>query len=92
MAIIVMMVSMRVSYHSRTVPVNWGPGNVVSETSDLSGVRLVEEASWSTRPEVVGAVGLGEEVVEDLTVDLESDLLGEDLGELDLRRPSSDRR
>ncbi len=59
-----------------------GTGERGVGTSDLSGVRLVEEATRCTAPEVVSSTGLGEEVVEDLTVDLESDLLGEDLCEL----------
>jgi hypothetical protein len=52
--------------------------------SDLGARRLVDELAGGARPEVVRSASLGEEVVEDLTIDLESDLLGEDLGELHL--------
>jgi len=45
---------------------------------------LVDELARSAAPEVVRAGGLREEVVQDLAVELKSDLLGEDLGELNL--------
>ena len=77
------------SLNERLVPFTDCTGELGSwvrgvRTSYLDSGNLVEEASRSTRPEVVSTVGLGEEVVEDLAVDLECNLLGEDLGELDL--------
>ena len=51
---------------------------------DFGACGLIDELARSAAPEVVRTVRLGEEVVQDLAVELESDLLGEDLGELNL--------
>ncbi len=56
-----------------------GRGEELTLTGDL-----VDERAWATRPVVVGAVGLRDEVVEDLAVDLKRDLLRQDRGELHL--------
>jgi len=61
----------------------WADGEGRCE-GDRCACCLVDELAWSARPVVVGAVSSCHEVVEDLAVDFESNLLGENRGELDL--------
>ena len=71
------------------VPLANGAGEHRADVASAAGrlvgaVGLVDELARSAAPEVVRAGGLREEVVQDLAVELESNLLGEDLGELNL--------
>ena len=58
--------------------------SIGTRSNDLGTSLLVDELTGRTRPVISSRTSLGEKIVEDLSIKLKGDLLGQNLSELNL--------